>query len=95
MKEYKGWRKLSILNIDHTGITDLALDYIGKASMPRLKKLYIRDNKFTEMGKASINALIMNHIWVYYRNKKEEDNENEKLEEYFREGDKLFCNYIN
>ena len=27
MKEHKGWGKLSILNIDHTGLTDLAMDY--------------------------------------------------------------------
>ena len=71
MKEHKGWEKLSILNIDRTRITDLALDYLCKSSMPRLKKLYIRDNKFTEMAKANINALIMNHIWVYYKNKKD------------------------
>jgi len=84
MKEHKGWENLSILNINHTGITDLALDYIGNASMPKLKKLYIRDNKFTEMAKANINALRMNHIWVYYKNEKEEDNENQKLEELFQ-----------
>ena len=83
MKEHKGWGNLSILNINHTGITDLALDYLCNASMPKLKKLYIRDNKFTEMAKANINALRMNHIWVYYKNEKEEDNENQKLEELF------------
>ena len=84
MKEHKGWGKLSILNINHTGITDLALDYIGKSSMPKLKQLCIRDNKFTEQGNANINALRMNHILVYYKNEKEEDNENQKLEELFQ-----------
>ena len=67
MKEHKGWKKLSTLILDNTGLNDLALDYMGHASMPRLKKLFIRDNKFTDMGKACINALRMNHIGVYYK----------------------------
>ena len=83
MKEHKGWGKLSILNINHTGITDLAIDYIGSASMPKLKKLYIRDNKFTEMAKANINALRMNHIFVYYKGEKEEYNEDYKELKFF------------
>ena len=83
MKEHKGWGKLSILNINHTGITDLALDYIGKSSMPKLKQLCIRDNKFTEQGNANINALRMNHIFVYYREEKEEYNEDYKELKFF------------
>ena len=83
MKEHKGWGKLSILNINHTGITDLAIDYIGCASMPKLKKLYIRDNKFTEQGNANINALRMNHIFVYYKGEKEEYNEDYKELKFF------------
>ena len=64
MKEHKGWEKLSTLNLDNTGLTDLALDYIGNASMSKLMNLSIRDNKFTEKGKVIINALRLNHIKV-------------------------------
>ena len=51
MKEHKGWGKLSILNLNYTGLTDIALTYLGDASMPKLKKLNIQGNKFTETGK--------------------------------------------
>ena len=57
MKEHKGWGKLSLLNLNYTGLTDIALDYLGKAPMPKLKKLNIQGNKFTDQGKANINAL--------------------------------------
>ena len=56
MKEHKGWNKLSILNLNYTGLTDIALTYLGEASMPKLKKLNIQGNKFTETGKASIKS---------------------------------------
>ena len=78
MKEHKGWAKLSILNLNFTGLTDIALDYLGKAPMPKLKKLNIQGNKFTEQGKASINALRMNHIHVSYRTEAERQKEREK-----------------
>ena len=78
MKEHKGWGKLSILNLNYTGLTDIALDYLGKSSMPKLKKLNIQGNKFTDVGKASINALRMNHIHVSYRTEAERQKEKEK-----------------
>ena len=78
MKEHKGWGKLSILNLNYTGLTDIALDYLGKAPMPKLKKLNIQGNKFTEQGKANINALRMNHIHVSYRTEAERQKEKEK-----------------
>ena len=78
MKEHKGWVKLSILNLNSTGLTDIALDYLGKASMPKLKKLNIQGNKFTDQGKANINALRMNHIHVSYRTEAERQKEKEK-----------------
>jgi hypothetical protein len=79
MKEHKGWSKLSILNLNYTGLTDVALDYLGKSSMPKLKKLNIQGNKFTDVGKASINALRMNHIHVSYRTEAERQKEREKM----------------
>ena len=78
MKEHKGWVKLSILNLNSTGLTDIALDYLGKASLPKLKKLNIQGNKFTDQGKANINALRMNHIHVSYRTEAERQKEKEK-----------------
>ena len=67
LKEHKGWEKLSVLNLNHTGLTDIALDHIVNASMPKLLILNIRYNRFTEKGKAIINTLKMNHIHVNYR----------------------------
>ena len=75
MKEHKGWAKLSILNLNYTGLTDVALDYLGKSSMPKLKKLNIQGNKFSEQGKANINALRMNNIHVSYRTEAERQKE--------------------
>ena len=76
MKEHKGWAKLSILNLNYTGLTDVALDYLGKSSMPKLKKLNIQGNKFSEQGKANINALRMNH--VSYRTEAERQKERQR-----------------
>ena len=78
MKEHKGWNKLSILNLNYTGLTDIAVSYLGEASMPKLKKLNIQGNKFTEQGKASINALRMNHIHVSYRTEAERKRDRER-----------------
>ena len=36
--------------------------------MPKLRKLNIAGNKFTDDGKPSINGLRMNHIRVNYKN---------------------------
>ena len=78
MKEHKGWAKLSILNLNYTGLTDVALDYLGKSSMPKLKKLNIQGNKFSEQGKANINALRMNHIHVSYKTEAERQKERQR-----------------
>jgi hypothetical protein len=78
IKEHKGWEKLNTLNLNATGLTDDALKYLGEASMPKLKKLNILGNKFTESGKPSIIGLRMNHIHVSYRTQAERDREKEK-----------------
>ena len=67
MKEHKEWKNLKILSLNRTGLTDYALEYFMEANMPNLKRLNIRDNKFTEFGKPRINALRMNHIYVNYK----------------------------
>ena len=81
IKEHKGWSKLNTLNLNATGLTDVALGYLGEASMPKLKKLNILGNKFTENGKPSINGLRMNHIHVSYRTQAERDKEKKKKNE--------------
>jgi Ran GTPase-activating protein (RanGAP) involved in mRNA processing and transport len=68
IKEHKCWSKLNILYLNKTGLTDIALRYIGESSMPKLRKLNIAGNKFTDDGKPSINGLRMNHIRVNYKN---------------------------
>ena len=78
IKEHKGWSKLNTLNLNATGLSDIALGYLGEASMPKLKKLNILGNKFTDNGKPSINGLRMNHIHVSYRTEAERQKEREK-----------------
>ena len=78
IKEHKGWSKLNTLNLNATGLTDIALGYLGEASMPKLKKLNILGNKFTDNGKPSINGLRMNHIHVSYRTEAERQKDKEK-----------------
>ena len=68
IKEHKCWSKLNILYLNKTGLTDIALRYIGESSMPKLRKLNIAGNKFTDDGKPIINGLRMNHIRVNYKN---------------------------
>ena len=74
--------------MNYTGLTDVALDYLGKSSMPKLKKLNIQGNKFTDVGKASINALRMNHIHVSYRTEAERQKEKEKNKAKNKDKDK-------
>ena len=78
IKEHKGWNKLNTLNLNATGLTDLALRYLGESSMPKLKKLNLLGNKFTSVGKASINGLRMNHVHVTYRTESERQKDREK-----------------
>ena len=81
IKEHKGWAKLNTLNLNATGLTDDALKYLGESSMPKLKKLNILGNKFTENGKPHINGLRMNHIHVSYRTQAEREKEKKKKQE--------------
>ena len=78
MKEHKEWANLSILNLNFTGLTDIAVKYLGEASMPKLKKLNIVGNKFGDNGKNNINALRMAHIQVSYKTEEERRRERER-----------------
>ena len=66
IKEHKKWKKLKILNLESIGLTDIGLNYLSIASnsMLKLKELNLKDNKFTDIGNPSINALRMNHIYL-------------------------------
>lgn len=76
--EHKGWNKLNTLNLNAAGLTNEALAYLGQSSMPKLKKLNLLGNKFTEEGKASINGLRMNHVHVTYRTEAERQKDRER-----------------
>ena len=56
-------------------MTDDALRYLGEDFLPKLKKLNILGNKFTEAGKPAINGLRMNHIHVNYKSEQERQKE--------------------
>ena len=66
MKEHRGWNELTTLNLNTTGLTYFDLTYLGEATMPKLKRINIIGNKFTDIGKIIINGLRMNHISVNY-----------------------------
>ena len=78
MKEHKGWARLTVLELYNTGLTDAAVKYLSEAWMPKLKKLNIEGNKFSDNGKVSINALRMNHIQVSYRTEVEKRKQHKK-----------------
>ena len=67
IKEHKGWGKLKILNLDLTGLSDVGLSYLEKASMPNLRELNILNNKFTENAKSSVDNLRKKNIKVRYK----------------------------
>ena len=66
IKDNNKWENLRTLNIDNTGLTDDSLCYIIKASMPKLKQLNIKGNKFTAAAIESINNLRKNNIDISY-----------------------------
>ena len=78
IKEHKVWDKLNTLNLNATGLTDVALGYFTEASMPKLQQLFILGNKFTENGRIYITKLRKNRIHVIYRTQAERMKEKEK-----------------
>ena len=67
MKEHKRWENLTELNLDYTGLTDLGLNYLMEISKPKLKKLNIQGNKFTDNGNNFIDTLKLNNIEVIHK----------------------------
>ena len=78
MKEFKGWDRLNMLNLSHTGITDISLEYLVQSSMPKLRKLNVQGNKFTSTGKASMDALRLNQVHISFRTQSEKQKLKEK-----------------
>ena len=78
IKEHKVWDKLNTLNLNATGLTDVALGYFTEALMPKLKQLSILGNKFTENGRSFIKTLRKNRIHVAYKTEAERMKEREK-----------------
>ena len=78
LTENKVWNRLDTLNLNSTRITDISLEYFVEAFMPKLKKLNILGNKFTENGKIFIDGLRKNQIHISYRFANERKKELEK-----------------
>lgn len=88
MKDHKCWGNLNTLNLNSTGLTDLALNYLGEASFPKLRKLNLLGNKFTAAGKPRINGLRMNHVKVCYKSEEEKARERKEYEKRKKEREK-------
>ena len=66
IKEAKNWTRLNTLNLNATGLTDAAVNYLTNSSMPKLRKLSLIGNKFTNGIEPSISALKLNRVKVEY-----------------------------
>ena len=71
IKEAKNWTRLNTLNLNATGLTDAAVNYLTNSSMPKLRKLSLIGNKFTSGIQPSISALKLNKVKVEYLSPKE------------------------
>ena len=71
IKENTNWGKLTTLNLNGTGLTDVAVGYLTNSSMPSLKRLNIIGNKFSSKIVFSISSLKLNHIKVEYMSPEE------------------------
>ena len=89
IKENTNWGKLTTLNLNGTGLTDIAVNYLTNSSMPSLKRLNIIGNKFSNKIVFSISSLKLNHIKVEYMSPEEKKrNHNlKKKGEYLKKGE--------
>ena len=71
IKEAKNWTRLNTLNLNATGLTDAAVNYLTNSSMPKLRKLSLIGNKFTNGIEPSISALKLNRVKVEYLSQEE------------------------
>ena len=83
IRENTNWGKLTTLNLNGTGLTDIAVNYLTNSSMPSLRRLNIIGNKFSSKIGLSISSLKLNHIKVEYlspEEKKRYHNQKKKAE---------------
>ena len=83
IRENTNWGKLTTLNLNGTGLTDIAVNYLTNSSMPSLRRLNIIGNKFSSKIGLSISSLKLNHIKVEYlspEEKKRHHNQKKKAE---------------
>jgi len=81
IRENTNWGKLATLNLNGTGLTDIAVNYLTNSSMPSLRRLNIIGNKFSNKIDLSISSLKLNHIKVEYlspEEKKKQNNQKKK-----------------
>ena len=78
IKEAKNWTRLNTLNLNATGLTDAAVNYLTNSSMPKLRKLSLTGNKFTSGIEPSISALKLNRVKVEYLSPEEKKKREKK-----------------
>ena len=82
MTEQKSLKKLEILDLNRTGLSDISLVYIENSKFSKLKNLGLSGNNFTSEGNASLEIFKMNNIEVNLDNltKNEKGNVSENIE---------------
>ena len=78
IRENTNWGKLTTLNLNGTGLTDIAVNYLTNSSMPSLRRLNIIGNKFSNKIGLSISSLKLNHIKVEYLSPEEKKKHNNR-----------------
>ncbi|MCQ2818916.1 MAG: hypothetical protein MJ252_16750 [archaeon] len=65
-EKQKNWRRLMILNLNRTGLTDQAVKYLIGSIMPNLKKIHLKGNNFTNDIAHEISAWKLNGVMIDY-----------------------------
>lgn len=63
-EKQKNWRRLMILNLNRTGLTDKAVRYLIGSIMPNLKKIHLKGNNFSKEIEHEINAWKLNGVMI-------------------------------
>ncbi len=77
----KNWKKLSILHLNSTGLTDNGVKYLIDSIIPCLKIVHLRDNNFSSEVSHEFNAMEINGIIVDYDSNKKKGRKQGKPEE--------------
>ena len=65
-EKQKNWKRLMILNLNRTGLTDQAVKYLIGSIMPNLKKIHLKGNNFTNEISHEISAWKLNGVMIDY-----------------------------